>query len=322
MMAGLSFFGNQHVLSCLQERLAQAGFHMEDHVEDADVVLTCCTTMTELEDLYFGEAGLLQKMREDALVVDMSATTPNFAHEINSVCVLSGFKVCIAPMVVKDKMAGDALTASNMRTFCFGEDGALEAARPLLEAIYGEMEEVASPGAAQLARSAIALQDSSEIVAAAEVYALFKNVTSSMSVVDAGGLKPQSCAPQSMFAFRAMEERRFNGSYTVEMMMSELSSVMMTADDHELILPQLEAAFHMLELLCVIGGADKSPAAICLVFGSDQDGEAYGLDWSRADSLYSEASSDDEEPYDEDDYADEDEYLDDIFGRSSGFSTN
>ncbi len=101
--------------------------------------------------------------------------------------------------------------------------------------------------------------------------------------------------------------------------------MMMAADDYELILPQVESAFHLLELLAVIGGAAKSPTALSLVYGSDHDGDAYGLDWSRADALYAEEDGPDLDALDDDydEFDDEDaDYLDEMFGTSSGFSSN
>lgn len=324
-MPKYAFRGNQHVIGCLEDRLAAAGFAREGETEEASHVITYCTSMTELEDLYFGEAGLLSKLAPEALVVDLSPVTPNFAAEMNAVVTISGYKMVTAPLVVKDKVASDALARENLRCFCFGEDGAVEEARPLLGALFAESEEVGSAGAAQLARSAISIQDSAEIVSAVECLALFRSAKASMSIADTVGVEPQACAPETLFMLEAVSEKRFNGTYTVEMMMAELSSVMMAADDYELILPQVESAFHLLELLAVIGGAAKSPAALSLVYGSDHDGEAYGLDWSRADALYAEDGNPDPEAFEDarEGFDDEDaDYLDEMFGTSSGFSSN
>ncbi len=324
MMPAYAFCGNDHVISCVEGRLAEAGFSRQEDVEGADYLLTYCTTMTEAEDLYFGEDGLLGLLAEDAIVLDLSPTTPNFAAEMNAVVTVSGFKMVTAPLVVKDKVAADALARENLRTFCFGEDGSVQAARSCLEALYAEVEEVASAGAAQLARSAITIQDSAQMVSAVESLALFKSARSGMSIADTSGVEVEARSPEAQAMLDAVAQKRFNGTYTVEMMMSELSSVLMAADDHELILPQVESAFHLLELLAVIGGAEKSPAALSLVYGSDRDGDAYGLDWSRADALYADRSGasadEDDEGYDS--FEDEDEYLDDMFGTSSGYSSN
>ncbi len=50
----------------------------------------------------------------------------------------------------------------------------------------------------------------------------------------------------------------------------------MAADDVELILPQAEAAMHLLELLAVIGGADKAPSSLSLIYGEEADCAAQG----------------------------------------------
>lgn len=321
-MQTYAFEGSSHLIDCVGDRLAEAGFMREDDVRSAGWVITYCTSMTQLEDLYFGEKGLLSHLSPGTVVVDLSPTTPNFAAEMNAVTTISGYKMVTAPLVVKDKVASDALARENLRCACFGEDGSVEEARLLLDALFSEVEEVGSAGAAQLARAAVSIQDSAEIVSAVECLALFKGAKSSMSIADASGVEPEACAPETLFMLEAVAEKRFNGTYTVEMMMAELSSVMMAADDHELILPQVESAFHLLELLAVIGGAGKSPAALSLVYGSDHDGEAYGLDWSRADDLYAESASEDpmidDDPYD----AEDEDYLDEMFGTSSGFSAN
>lgn len=322
-MTTYAFRGNEHVIGRVEGRLAEAGFQRVEDTEAAPYVLTYCTSMTELEDLYFGDDGLLGNLMEGALLVDMSPVTPNFAAEMNAVVTVSDYKMVTAPLVVKDKVASEALDRENLRCFCFGEEGAVGDARDLLDVIFCQVEEVGSAGAAQLARSAITIQDSAEIVSAVECLALFRSAKASMSIADASGVEPEACAPEVTFMLEAVAQKRFNGTYTVEMMMAELSSVMMAADDYELILPQVESAFHLLELLAVIGGAAKSPAALSLVYGSDRDGDAFGLDWSRADALYAEeGSTQADDDFDAFDLEDEDDYLDDLFGTSSGFSTN
>lgn len=322
-MQTYAFFGNQHVLECMEGRLAEAGFARTEAVEAAAWVITYCTSMTELEDLYFGEDGLMGKLASDAVVVDLSPVTPNFAAEMNAITTVSGYAMVTAPLVVRDKVATDALARENLGCFCFGEDGAAGRARELLDVLFSSVEEAASAGAAQLSRMAITIQDSAEMVSAVECLALFKSAKASMSIADAGSAEVEACAPEVGSMLEAVSEKRFNGAYTIEMMMAELSSVMMAADDYELILPQVESAFHLLELLAVIGGASKSPAALSLVFGSDHDGDAYGLDWSRADALYAEAAAGpDAEDDGFDGYEDEDDYLDGMFGTSTGFSAN
>ena len=104
--------------------------------------------------------------------------------------------------------------------------------------------------------------------------------------------------PEAEQVLAAVNEGRFNGTYTVEMLMAELSAALMAADDVDLILPQAEACLHLLELLAVIGGADKAPSALALVYGEEAACAENGLDWTRAEQAF---SSEEEDDYDLDD---------------------
>ena len=70
--------------------------------------------------------------------------------------------------------------------------------------------------------------------------------------------------------------------------MAQLSASLMAADDADLILPQAEAAMHLLELLAVIGGSDKGLASLSLVYGSEKRCAEHGLDWTRAEGAFGE----------------------------------
>ena len=58
----------------------------------------------------------------------------------------------------------------------------------------------------------------------------------------------------------------------------------------DLILPQAEACLHLLELLAVIGGSDKAPAALALVYGEEKTCAEQGLDWTRAEQAYGDVA--------------------------------
>ena len=94
-----------------RERLAEAGFVRTDDVEDADAVVTFCASQTALEDAYFDERGFVQAARPGTVLVDLSASTPSFARELNAVAVVSDLVFVEAPLVVGDMMAADAFSA-------------------------------------------------------------------------------------------------------------------------------------------------------------------------------------------------------------------
>lgn len=281
------FRGSEGLAGVVARRLEVAGLISAADVAAADVIVTFCTSQSALEDLYFGDEGVIQLAMPGALVVDMSATTPSFAREMNAVATVSDLVMVEAPLVVDDVTAEDAFARENVACFAAGEESAVASARPVLEALFGKVSEEGAPGSAQLARAAYTLQLAAQIIGAIEADALFRAMRRSASCAQAGSCgQPGGTSGAAAQVLEAVAAERFTGAYSAEMLMSALSAAIMAADDVELILPQAEAALHLLELLAVIGGADKSPAALSLVYGEESACAKHGLDWTRAEEVY------------------------------------
>ena len=118
-----------------------------------------------------------------------------------------------------------------------------------------------------------------------------------------------------LHVFEAVSQKHFHGTYTAQVMMSEIAAVLNGADDSDLILPQAEACLHLVELFMVVGGTDLNVTALSLVYGDEEECKEHGLDWSRAEGIYGD---DDGEDDDVDDEEDEGGYT----GGFGGFSTN
>lgn len=336
-MTTYAFRGNEAFASAVKGRLADAGYERVSDLADAGFVITFCTSMTALEDLYFGDDALVQAVGSQTVVVDASACTPNLAAEIAAVCAVSDVSMVAAPLIVRNKVAADAFAHANVSCFAGSEGSGVDDAMPLLEALYGDVQVVADAGAAQLARAASTIQNTAEMVSAIEAMSLFKACSASASSgINVKALVPDATSAEASYIIEAVRSERFKGDYTVEMLMSELSAAIMTGDDYETILPQTEAAFHLFELLAMIGGADMSPAALALVYegepadDGDEEGsrvDRHGLDWSRVEQLYGSDAADDAvegfggESLSLDD-GDGDPYDDDDFASGFGYSIN
>lgn len=304
--------------------MLESGYQHVEDIYSADFVITYFTSMSLMEDHYFGEDNFLDKLMDEALILDFSSITPNFADEINSIVTLSNKKMVIAPMLVKNQVSEEAFSKNNLSCFAYGENDALEAAKPILDSVFNDIKIVNSPGIAQLMHAANALQKTSEVVSAIESTALFSAARKGITNIGMDEYLPEATSPEAFFVLRAISEDRYDSDYTVEMLMGELNAAIMSADDYDMIIPQAEAAFHLLELLAIIGGADKSPAALALVYGDiDKDKcSQYGLDWSKAEELYPEH----DEGYDQypgfDNFDDlDDDLIEDEFN-GFGYSSN
>ena len=133
-----------------------------------------------------------------------------------------------------------------------------------------------------------------------EADALYRAVRRSSASLDQATERVGAATPVAEQVLAAVNTGRFDGMYTVEMFMAELSAALTAADDVDLILPQAEACLHLLELLAVIGGADKAPSALALVYGEEAACAENGLDWTRAEQAYASEEAGEDYDYDDD----------------------
>lgn len=318
-MATYAFMGHENVGEAVAAGLEAAGYDRAAQLADADVVVTYFLTLTELEDAYFDDDGLIQVARPGALLVDASPSTPSMARELEAVATVSDLAFAEAPIAVFDMTAPDAfLDYSNVMCWLAGEQGAVEAARQVVSTFASSVREEGGAGAAQVARAAHTLQAVAQTIAAIEAAALVEAVRHAPAGTGAnvsGTARPLGDVSEA--ALSAVAQERFSGAFSVEMLMAELAAALETADDADLILPQAEAAQHLLELLAVIGGSDLALAALSLVYGEEAKCAEHGLDWTRAAEAFGDGSDDgDEDLDDDDDYDDYEGY------RPFGYSVN
>lgn len=300
------YAGNETVGTWVATCLEEAGYERTLDVASAALVVTYFTSQTTLEDAYFDAEGLVQAAHPNTVLLDLSASTPNFARELNAIALVSDLIAIEAPIVVSKIMQpGVFEIKENLMCFVAADEQMSEEVRAVLGLLVGNVEETGAPGSAQLARAAYTLQFSAQIMAAIEADALCRATQRSSASFGADFSRAGAIAPEAEQVLAAVNRGCFEGAYSVEMLMAELSAALMAADDVDLILPQAEACLHLLELLAVIGGADKAPSALALVYGEEAACAENGLDWTRAEQAY---ASEEDDGYSYDDEEDQDDY--------------
>lgn len=286
MIETFAYVGEESVGRMVACRLAAAGFQAVESPAEADAVVSFCMSQTALEDAYFEENGIIQVARSGAVVVDLSASTPEFSRELSAVATVNDLSFVEAPLVVLDMCKEESFDdPENLLLFVSGDELAIRDARPVLNELADDIRILGGAGSAQLAKAAWTLQASAVLISQIEAYALFQIAKDS-----AAGATMEQCVQGPVESvedtLRAIVEERFTGDYTAEMLLGDLSAALMTADDVDLILPQAEATAHLLELMAVIGGANKAPAAVALAYGDEAACARNGLDWTRAEQTY------------------------------------
>ena len=311
-MPRYSFVGHATVRDHVARCLEPLGWERVDDVAKADIAFTYCTSLTELEDAYFDEEGLVKRAKPATLLVDLSAATPSLARELSAVATVNDLRPVEAPLSVVDATLPDAFASpANLICFVAGEPDDVDEVIDVLETIAGLVERTGASGTAQLAKVAHTVQVAAHIVGAIEAEALVREAASSISLDQAQGLA-HPISPLSQHTMEAIAADSLDGTYTVELFFSEVAAAMSAAAEAKIIVPQLEAVMRLLEVLAVIGGMDKPPAALSLIYREEQASAAHGLDWTRAEGLFADHDHD----YDDDiEYG----YDDDDFGFPGGF---
>lgn len=316
-MATFYFTGHETVGDYVRDCLEEADcFEVLDPAE-AGVCLTYFTSEADVETAYLDSDGFFQVAQQDALLVDLSATSPGFARELSALSQVSGLKFVEAPLALRDITRADAFGARENVTCCAaGTEDALAAARPLLDVLFSQVHACGPAGSAQRAHAAFAMQRAALIMAGAEAFALYQDGAADAfgdacagqgCGCDAPVAKcPPALTDESAVILKAMCEKRFRGSFTIEMLRGDLDAALRAAEDAGQTFPILEGCEHMLELLEVAGASDLDPAAVVLAFSSDEEGAPFGIDWKRAESFaFHDHEHDDDDDDDDDDYDDD-----------------
>ena len=297
-----AFIGNTEVGARLGAHLLQAGYSGLSDFSQADVVFTYTTTLSLLEDIYYGTPGLMQDSKSGAVLVNLSPTTPSFARELSAMAAVSNRFFVDAPLVVRDCALEDALAdPANLIVVVGASDTAFGRVQPLLEAMAATCRHVGKAGAGQSAKIALTLQTSASIMGAVEAFSSHLFTEDAYDAEELADLSVHAgfIAPAQRGLVEALLERRLRGTYTMEMMIAELNAALMFAEEKQTAFSQADAAFHLLQLLGVVGAASLAPAGASLAFSTQEEAKRFGVDWTRAEGFFHEHANDDAE--DEDD---------------------
>ncbi|MEG1197217.1 MAG: NAD(P)-binding domain-containing protein [Raoultibacter sp.] len=289
MVKSFVFVGDTAVGQALAINLIEAGFEAAPDAGTADVILTFCASQSATEDVYFETGGLIQQAKKNAYLIDLGATSPTLAKELIAVALVNDLHAIDAPLYVGDIVAPDAYARrANLSMFVGGQRDDFDALKVLLEALASSVVYCGQAGAGQMAKALLSLQNTAEVLSLVEAYALCRESACDVAAVFAAAHTAGALAPRSVALYEAVVQRNFSGGYTLHMFMAELVAALSAADDVDLILPQAEAAVHLIDLLAIIGGGDMNPAALSLVYAEEAECAKHGLDWTRAEEAYAQ----------------------------------
>lgn len=280
--------GDEEVCATVRRVLEEQGCASVP-MEHARWVFTFEPSQSGQEELYFGDEGVLKRVQPGTTLVELSAAVPSFAREVYQLASVYGCQAVAAPLIVKDPVAEDAFgTRENLMAVCGGERAACDEAAPLLRALASQLLVVGDCAEAQAFKAAHSVDAAAGIAGAVEAVGSLKALAPEADLEDLVDVLVSSgaIAPAHEALVEAVIEERLEGTYTASLLMADLAMALSALEESDTIMPQADAAFHLLELLAVTGGGNLSPAALSLMFGDEDAAKRHQLDWSGAAAYY------------------------------------
>ncbi|WP_202076625.1 NAD(P)-dependent oxidoreductase [Caldalkalibacillus salinus] len=102
-----------------------------DLTSQVDVVMTCLPTIESIEEIYFGENGIIQAGVQDTIVLEHSTVSPQLNEKQHHAITQKGGLFLDAPLS-GGPMGAEAGTLTIM---CGGDESAFERVRPILDVV-------------------------------------------------------------------------------------------------------------------------------------------------------------------------------------------
>ncbi len=305
-----AYLGDEAIGSYVHEQLGQCGYSQVAAPAEADVVFVYCFHSGAIEDYYFDDEGLIKVATPQTLLVDLSPSTVALARELSAIAMVNDIRSVEAPLCLSDPLADEVLSKENLFCYLGGDATECDEAREHMGALCSNVVITGDCASAQLAKAMHTNRQVSRIIASIEELALY-SACKEARFADLAGQLPAFLHDDILEQVeRSRAAKRYGDGAPCAFLMADVLAAMATSDDAGIILPQLEASQHILELFGLIGGADLGVAALVLLYGDEEAGADAGLDWARAAEIYAQyeqgafEGSDEDEGYDDFDLGD------------------
>jgi 2-hydroxy-3-oxopropionate reductase len=226
--------------------------------ERSDVIITMLPDSPQVEEVLSGEDGVLEGVKEGALVVDMSTISPVVTEELAKKAEEKGASMLDAPV-----SGGDVGAINGTLSIMVGggkED--FERALPLFEVMGETVTHVGSVGTGQVVKAA------NQIVVALTIEA----VSEALVLGSKGGVPPEKILDVlggGLAGNKVMEVKRekmlehsFDPGFRVELHHKDLGIALAAGREYGVSLPVTAVVDQMLETLKMLGRGDQDHSAL------------------------------------------------------------
>src|ERR671916_392299 len=239
--------------------------------EQSDVIITMLPDSPQVEEVLAGENGVLEGIKEGALVVDTSTISPVVTEELAAKVKEKGASMLDAPVSGGDVGAIEG----TLSIMVGGSEEDFERARPLFEAMGKTVTHVGETGAGQVVKAA------NQIVVALTIEA----VSEALVLGSKGGVAPEKILDVlggGLAGNKVMEVKRekmlthsFDPGFRIELHHKDLGIALAAGREYGVTLPVTAIVDQMLQDLRMRGRGDRDHSAL-LTLIEDSSGHEIG----------------------------------------------
>lgn len=244
------------------EDLLQEGAVWKETVADlareADVVMTMVGYPHDVEQVYFGEGGILENARPGTYVIDMTTSTPTLAKSIYEAAKQKGIHALDAPVSGGDIGAREG----TLTIMVGGDEDVFLACKPILERLGTNIVRQGGAGAGQHTKMCNQIAIATNMIGVCEAMAYAKRagldpfkVLESISKGAAGSWSLSNLAPR-------MLSGDFAPGFYIKHFIKDMKIALEEAERMNLPLPGLALAKQMYEELAQAGEENSGTQAL------------------------------------------------------------
>jgi 2-hydroxy-3-oxopropionate reductase len=241
-----------------EDGTATAAANPREVAEACDVLITMLPDSPDVEAVVAGEDGILEGIRDGALLVDMSTISPVVTEALSEKATEKGASMLDAPVSGGDVGAGEG----TLSIMVGGSKEDFERALPLFEVMGGTVTHVGPSGAGQVVKAA------NQIVVALTIEA----VSEALVLGSKGGVAPEKVLDVlggGLAGNKVMEAKRekllehsFDPGFRIELHHKDLGIALAAGREYGVTLPVTAIVDQMLQDLVMRGRGDRDHSAI------------------------------------------------------------
>ena len=226
--------------------------------EQSDIIITMLPDSPQVEEVLEGEDGVLEGVKEGALIVDMSTISPVVTEVLSEKAKEKGASMLDAPVSGGDVGAIEG----TLSIMVGGSEEDFERALPLFEVMGGNVTHVGPSGTGQIVKAA------NQIVVALTIEA----VSEALVLGSKGGVAPEKILDVlggGLAGNKVMEAKRekllehsFDPGFRIELHHKDLGIALAAGREYGVTLPVTAVVDQMLQDLEMRGRGDRDHSAI------------------------------------------------------------